>query len=305
MFIIVLPIAIAALILGSRKIPNVTEPRKIPLDVFSVVLSAFGFGGLVFALSNITTASSMVTLVSFIVGVVGFLAFIGRQLFLQRTDRALLDLRTFKSRNFSFAIGMVMVSMVALFGTIILIPMYTVDVLGIDALTTGLLLLPGGLVMGLLAPFVGRLYDRFGPSPLVIPGSVVVSGALWGMTLLSSSTPVLLVLAAHVTLSIGLALLFTPLFTSGLGGVDPSLYSHGSAVLSTIQQLAGAAGIALFISVMSGRVAAESAAGANAVEAAASGIHSAFVVGAIISLVAIPLSFLIRKPTGSAGVVGH
>ena len=311
MFIIVLPIAVVALIIGTLRIPNVSETRKTPLDVLSVILAAFGFGGIVFGLSNLGTAVGGIAAVEawapLAVGVVALALFIFRQLALQKKDIALLDLRTFKTRSFSMSIGLVMISMISLFGTLILLPLYTQDVLGLDTLTTGLLLLPGGLVMGLLAPFVGRLYDRNGPTVLVIAGSIIVSLALWGMTMLGENTAVWWVLVAHVGLSIGLALLFTPLFTSGLAGLAPKMYSHGSAILSTVQQLAGASGIALFITVLSSRAAALGADGATAVSATAGGIHSAFVYGAIISLIAIPVAFFIRKPAsnGAAAPMGH
>jgi DHA2 family lincomycin resistance protein-like MFS transporter len=311
MFILVLPIAVIALVLGALRIQNVTEPRKTPLDFVSIVLSAIGFGGLVYGLSNLGEVeggiSSPSGWVPLAIGALGLALFILRQLQLQRKDRALLDLRTFKSSGFSLSIGMIMISMIALFGTIILLPIYTQSVLGLDALTTGLLLLPGGLVMGFLAPFVGRFYDKFGPTVLVVPGSIVVSGALWFMTMLTADSSIWMVLAAHVVLSIGLALLFTPLFTSGLAALSPRFYSHGSATVSTVQQLAGAVGIALFITVMTSRSTALAAEGVSAVSATAQGIHSAFIYGAIISLVAIPIAFFIRKPAsnGAAAPIGH
>ena len=311
MFIIVLPIAVVALVLGAIRIPNVSEPRATPLDVLSVILAAFGFGGIVFGLSNLGTAvggiAALEAWLPLAVGVVGLVLFVLRQLSLQKRDVALLDLRTFTSASFSKSIGMVMISMIALFGTLILLPLYTQDVLGLDTLTTGLLLLPGGLIMGLLSPFVGRIYDRKGPTVLVVTGSIIVSAALWGMTMLAEDTAFWWVLVAHVTLSVGLALLFTPLFTSGLAGLAPNMYSHGSAILSTVQQLAGASGIALFITVLSSRAAAMVADGSPVVSATAGGIHSAFVYGAVISLIAIPIAFFIRKPASNGAQVpaGH
>ena len=311
MFIIVLPIAVVALVLGAMRIPNVSETRKTPLDVLSVILAAFGFGGIVFGLSNLGTAVGGIAAVEawapLAVGVVALALFILRQLSLQKRDIALLDLRTFKTTSFSISIALVMISMISLFGTLILLPLYTQDVLGLDTLTTGLLLLPGGLIMGLLAPFVGRLYDRQGPTALVVAGSIIVSLALWGMTMLGQNTEIWWVLVAHIGLSIGLALLFTPLFTTGLAGLAPKMYSHGSAILSTVQQLAGASGIALFITVLSSRAATMMADGSDPVSATAGGIHSAFVIGAIISLVAIPIAFFIRKPAsnGAAAPMGH
>jgi DHA2 family lincomycin resistance protein-like MFS transporter len=303
MYLFVLPIAVASLVIGALRVPNVTEPTKTSIDVGSVIVSAFGFGGLVFGLSNVGTAG-IIAIQSWLplaVGVVGITLFILRQLQLQKSDAALLDLRTFKAHTFTFSVAMLAISMIALFGTFILLPIYTQNVLKLDPFTTGMLLLPGGLIMGLLAPPVGRLYDRIGPRVLVVSGSIVVSAAIWGMTLLTSTSSLWWVLAAHVTLSIGLALVFTPLFSAGLGAVPPNLYSHGSAVVGTLQQLAGAAGVALFITVMSATVLRETGNNVAVVAATAHGIHTAFVVGAIISLFAIPLAFLIRKPAPQEG----
>ena len=114
-------------------------------------------------------------------------------------------------------------------------------------LAAGLALLPGGLLMGLMAPTVGRIFDRAGARKLVIPGSVFVAAGLWSMATLGVETAVWHVLVCHILLSIGLAMLFTPLFTSSLGSLPPELYSYGSAVLGTVQQVAGAAGIALIL----------------------------------------------------------
>ena len=303
MFWLVLPIALVMLIIGIRRVENVTVPQKVPIDLFSVILSAFGFGGLIYGLSRVGELSQpaadamAVTQVwtSVGVGVVALAAFVIRQLILQRTDKALLDLRTFRSPTFAVSIAMMAVSMVALFGTIILLPIYLQQVLHLEAINTGLLLLPGGLLMGVLAPFVGRIYDRVGPAPLLIPGSIIVSAALWALTIVSETTSQFYVLGAHIVLSLGLALVFTPLFTSALGAVQPKLYSHGSAFLGTVQQVAGAAGTAVFITIMASQSASLLGAGVAPDVAAAGGVRTAFLVGAIISLFAIIGAFFIRK----------
>ncbi|TFD62123.1 DHA2 family efflux MFS transporter permease subunit [Cryobacterium suzukii] len=305
MFIIVLPIAIGALILGASRIQNVTTPRTVPLDVLSVILSAFGFGGFVYGLSNLGAAATAGWL-PLGIGVFALLLFVLRQLQLQRTDQALLDLRVFTSRTFTLSISMLGISMIALFGTIILLPLYMQNVLGMTALATGLLLLPGGLTMGLLAPFVGRIYDRRGPTILLVPGSIIVSAAFWTMTMMGQSTEPWMLMVAHIGMSVGLSMLFTPLFTSGLGSLSPNLYSHGSAVVGTIQQLAGAVGTALFIAVMTSQSTALMTRGVSEVSATASGIHDAFLCGAIISLFAIPAAFLVRRPPlGAPAPIGH
>ena len=295
MFILVLPIAVGALVLGASRIRNVTTPREVPLDVFSVILSAFGFGGFVYGLSNLGGASA-VGWIPLGVGLVALTVFVLRQLHLQKSDSALLDLRTFRSSNFTLSISMLGISMLALFGSIILLPLYMQNVLGMSALASGLLLLPGGLTMGLLSPFVGRIFDRRGPTILLVPGAILVSAAFWAMTTIGQTTEPWMLMIAHIGMSMGLALLFTPLFTAGLGSLEPSLYSHGSAVVGTVQQLAGAAGTALFIAVMSSQSAALMAQGVSEVSATASGIRGAFLWGAIISLFAIPAAFLVRRP---------
>lgn len=290
MFLLVLPIALGALWLGAMRVQNVTTPRRTHFDVPSVVLSAFAFGGIVYGLSNLQTAWTLA------VGAVALVIFVLRQLRLQKTDSAMLDLRTFRSRTFSLAIGMMVISMTALFGTIILLPIYTQDVLGLNVLEAGLLMLPGGLLMGLLAPFVGRLYDRIGPTALLMTGSTLVSAVMWSITTVTVSTSVWFILALHMTMSFGLALLFTPLFTSGLASLPRSLYSHGSAVVGTVQQVAGAAGIALFVTVMAVRSSSLIASGVPEVTATSTGISTAFMFGAVISVLAIPAAFFLRKP---------
>jgi MFS transporter, DHA2 family, lincomycin resistance protein len=309
MFWLVLPIALAALFLGLRRITNVGESTDAPIDVLSVVLSALGFGGLVYGLSSVGHSagdtSPAVLWGAFAVGLVGLVGFVGRQLVLQRSDRALLDLRTFRSPTFAVASAMMMLMMAVLLGTIILLPIYLQNVLMLQPLTTGLLLLPGGLLMGLLGPVVGRLYDRFGARALLVPGTAATSAALWSTTLFTSGSTMLQVLGFHLLLSVGLALVFTPLFTSGLGAVEPRLYSYGSAIFGTTQQLAGAAGVALLVSVLSVRSSALAAEGASLVEQTAGGVHAAFLVAASLSLLAIVGAFFIRGPAAEGAPAAH
>lgn len=303
MFYLVLPIAIASLALGASKIQNVSTPKKAPLDVLSVILSALGFGGLVYGLSSLGGDAShgagpsiFPAWLPIAVGVIGLALFIARQFSLQKRDAALLDLRTFGTAVFTVSVIMMAISMMAMFGSLILLPIYMQNVLGLDASQTGLMLLPGGLVMGLMAPFVGRLFDRFGPTVLIVPGTILVSVVLWTMTTLDQSTSVMFILALHVVLSIGLALMFTPLFTSSLGSLPRHLYSHGSAVIGTVQQVAGAAGIAVFVSLMTMRATDLINSGVEVVPATSQGIQLAFFCGAIISLFAIVAAFFIRRP---------
>lgn len=227
---------------------------------------------------------------------------------LQRNDRALLDLRTFKTRSFVVAAVMMTVSMMALFGSLIILPLYLQNVLQLGTLETGLLLLPGGVLMGVLSPIVGRLFDRVGPRPLVIPGAFIVSAALWGMaTMLHEGSSIVWVIGVHLLLNAGFAIMFTPLMTSALGALKPSLYAHGSAITSTLQQLAGAAGTAVFVTVLSTTMATTFADGLSQVSATAAGVQAAFLIGGLISLAAIVASFFVRREANTlpAGVVVH
>jgi MFS transporter, DHA2 family, lincomycin resistance protein len=307
MFILMLPISLGALALGARRIQNVTTPHNAPIDGVSVILSGFAFGGIVYGLSSIGVRAAPGTLPVGIYSAVGavFLAvFIYRQISLQTKGYPLLDLRTFESRNFTVAVLLMAIMMMALFGTIILLPIYLQNVLGLSTLQTGLLLLPGGLLMGLLGPYVGRLYDKGGPIRLMVPGVIVVSAVLWAMTLLGPATWVGYILAGHVVMSVGFAFLFTPLFTVSLSSVKPSLYSHGSAVIGSLQQVAGAAGVALFVALMSARATTLTARGLAPVDALSGGIQGGFLCGAIISLFAVACVFFVQRPA-SRPEAGH
>lgn len=305
-FGIVLPIALVALFVGARWIHNLGETRRAPIDILSVILSAFGFGGLVFGLSQIgggghgagadaaaaQSASTATLVISLVIGAVGLSLFVLRQLRLQKGGVALLDLRVFRSRNFTLSVAQLGVMSLAFFGAITLLPLYLQNVLGKSPLETGLAVLPGSLAMGLAGPVIGRLYDRFGTQVLLVPGAVITSAMLWFYSTVGTDTPFVLLIVAQTVLSIGLALSFTPLFTASLGSVAPQFYSYGSAVVGTVQQVAGAAGIALLVTVMS----AVSASNGGGLEADAAGTRTAFLIAAIVSLPLIVGAFVIRKP---------
>lgn len=299
LFVVVIPIALGALVLGTRRIESVGETSRARVDVLSVVLSAVGFGGLVHGLSGLGGGGAApVPLITIAVGAAALAVFVLRQRSLQREDRALLDLRTFASPSFTLAVVLMMLMMGSLFGMVVLLPIYLQDVLGLETLAVGLMLLPGGLLMGLAAPAVGRLYDRVGPRPLIVPGLVLVASGLGLLSTITPATPPALVLVSHLLVSVGLALIFTPLFTTALGAVPPRLISHGSAMVGTVQQVAGAAGTALMVMVMTMGAAAARSHGATVAEGIAAGSGHAFGVGAVIAVVGIPCALGLRAPRG-------
>lgn len=304
LFWIVLPIAAAVLVLGGLFVRNVTERGEAHLDIVSVPLAALGFGGLVFGLSSIgesvTGHAPVPPWVPLTVGAIALVLFVVRQFRLVDRGRALLDLRTFRVGPFRLAVAMMASLMLTLFGALIVLPIYLQNVLGKDVLATGLVLLPGGLVMGLLAPFVGALFDRWGARPLVLPGTLALSAGVWILAMLDENSSVGLVIAAHVIVSAGISCGLTPLMTSALGSLPPHLYSHGSATVSTIQQVAGAAGTALFITLMTRGSESALADGADPVAATADGVHTAFLVAGVLSLLLVVAAAMVRSPKKEA-----
>lgn len=311
-FGIVLPIALVALAMGARWIHNLGETTRAPIDVLSIILSAFGFGGLVYGLSQIGGAqahggtvaeeaaaqslSTVSLIVSLSIGVIALGLFVWRQLLLQRVDDALLDLRVFRSGNFSLSIAQMALLSMAFFGTITVLPLYMQSVLGISPLETGLAVLPGSLLMGIAGPFIGRVYDAKGTRVLLVPGSIIAISMLWVFTTFDETTTLWSIIPAQTALSLGLALSFTPLFTASLGSLTPKFYGYGSAILGTAQQVAGAAGIAVMVTVMAGVTAAQRDAGVSEQVAGAAGAHAAFLLSACIALPLLVGAFLIRKP---------
>lgn len=296
LFLIVLPIAGFMTVLGGMKMVNISAVRKLRLDVASVILAALGFGGLVYALNQIGGESGgpTILIVSSVACVLGLIGFVWRQLSLQRDDASLLDLRVFKFVNFSLGVGVLMIAFAGLLGVAILWPLFLQQVRGLSTVATGLLLLPGGLTMGFLGPIVGRLYDRIGPRPLVVPAGFTLGIAVLTMSFAGPTTPLPVLLVSHMLLSASLGFIFTPTFTHALNDLPPRLYSHGSAALSTLQQVAGAAGTALLITVLANRAAAVEALGFSAGDANAAGLRLAFVVGASICVTAAAVAFFFR-----------
>jgi DHA2 family lincomycin resistance protein-like MFS transporter len=144
--------------------------------------------------------------------------------------------------------------------------------------------------MGLLGPRVGAVYDRIGARPLVIPGAVLMTVVLFAMSqVVDADTPYALILGLHVVLMLSLASIFTPMFTLGLSALTPELYSHGSSLLGTTQQVAGAMGTALVVTIMTSRATSLVGDGVAPVTAQLEGLRWAFAVAAALCLVVLAL----------------
>lgn len=305
LFVAVLPIAGAVTYFGLRQLANIGEPQVSSIDWFSALAATLGFGGLVYGLSlfgekgaHLGQSIAFVTAGATIIAI-----FVFRQLKLQRTGAPLMDLRTLGHRTFALALVLMCVAFLAMMGSMILLPLYLQNLRGLTPLETGLLLMPGGLAMGLLGPTVGKLYDRFGSRPLVLPGSIAIVLALAGFTQVSTTMPYWQILGLHALLMVSLAATFTPIFTLGMGALPPNLYPHGSSILGTLQQVAAALGTALVVTVMSARASSLVADGATEAAAQLSGMKLAFVIATVLAVATIVAAALL--PNRASTTTAH
>ncbi|MFH8573202.1 MDR family MFS transporter [Streptomyces sp. NPDC017993] len=307
LFVVVVPIAALVTFFGLRKLDNISEPQVSSIDWLSVGVAAFGFGGLVYGLSLFGDSDGKVGLATGIViaGGAAIAVFVIRQLKLQRTGVPLMDLRTLGHRTFSLSLALLSIGFLAMLGAMILLPLYLQNLRGLSPLETGLLVMPGGLGMGLLGPSIGKIFDRFGGRLLVVPGSIGMVLALGGFTQVSTTMPYWQVLGLHALLMVSLAATFTPVFTLGMGGLPPHLYSHGSSMLGTLQQVAAAFGTALVVTVMSARTTHLVADGVAAVPAQVSGMKLAFGVTAALALVTIVVAAKLPPRIAGADAQDH
>ncbi|QIM22506.1 multidrug efflux MFS transporter [Phycicoccus sp. HDW14] len=295
LFGLVLPVVVLVTLLGLRRLEDVGETRPGGVDWASVVLSALGFGGLVYGLSRIGEEHpGAVPALGWVLGGVGVVAaFVLRQHRLTRTSGPLLDLRALTHRTFTVSLAMQSLAFLTMLGAMILLPLYLQNLRGLSPLQTGLLVAPGGLAMGLLGPVVGRVFDRVGARPLVVPGALGVLASLAILSRIDAVTPYGLLLGVQVLLMVSLAALFTPAFTLGLGALPPHLYPHGSSLLGTVQQVAAAVGTALTVTVLSWRSAQLAAGGAGEAAAYVGGVRAAFTVAAVLAVGVVVLAAML------------
>lgn len=267
LFEMIIPFAAISLILGVWKLGNVMETRKVTLDYLSLVLSTLGFGGLLYGFSMAGTAGWKAPEVygTIIVGTIGLVWFILRQLNLKQP---LLELRTYKYPMFALGSVISMVVSVAMFSGMILTPAYVQNVRGISPLDAGLMMLPGAIVMGLMSPITGKLFDKFGPKVLALVGLTIMTVSTYFLTILELDTSYTYIVVVYTIRMFGMSMVMMPIMTNGLNAIPQRLNPHGTAINNTAQQVAGAIGTAVLVTIMTNKVKDEAAAlGAKAQEA--------------------------------------
>ena len=242
-------IGIIAIVIGLfwfKLYQSTTNPKA---DIPGIIYSTIGFGSLLYGFSEAGNkgwgSTEIVTM--FIVGTVFIIFFILREL---RMKAPMLSLEVLKYPTYTLTTIINMIVMMSLYGGMILLPLYLQNLRGFSALDSGLLLLPGALVMGALGPVAGKLLDTIGIKPLAIFGIGIMTYATWELSKLNMDTTYLHIMWIYIVRSFGMAFIMMPIMTAGMNALPPRLISHGNAFVNTMRQLAGSIGTAILVTVM-------------------------------------------------------
>ncbi|WP_431029999.1 MDR family MFS transporter [Lysinibacillus sp. LZ02] len=307
LFEMIIPFAVISLALAVWKLENVMDTRQTSLDYFSVVLSSIGFGGILYGCSSASSDgwSDPVVVTTLIVGSIGLVWFIVRQF---RLEQPLLDLRVYKYPMFALASVIAMVNAAAMFSGMILTPAYVQSVRGISPLDSGLMMLPGAVMMGIMSPITGKLFDKFGPRALAVIGLSITTYATYLLSELQLDTTYTHIVVVYTLRMFGLSMVMMPIMTNGLNQLPTRLNPHGTAVNNTAQQVVGSIGTALFVTIMNSVATSKGAELAGTMDmtqenamamlqqqALLEGIHFSFLVATVVTVLALVLSFFLKR----------
>ena len=293
LFYVTLPFAVIDLILGFFLLKNVTGGKKVSMDILSFIASTVGFGGLLYGFSNAGNYSwtDKNVYIPLIIGIVFLLIFTFRQLNLKEP---MLNLNVFKSKIFTFATIIVMIAYAGLISSELILPMYLENVKGLSAFDTGLILMPGAIVMGIMNPITGNLFDKYGARTLAISGLIILTLGTFGLSVLSTDTSHIYVTVVYSIRMLGISMIMMPLTTSGLNTLERNLYSHGNAANNTLRQVAGSIGTSIIITIMS-KTSASSGID-NPLKASIYGMNVSFAsIGCLILVATIIAFFVVKK----------
>ncbi|ETT52010.1 efflux transporter [Paenibacillus sp. FSL R7-269] len=296
-----LPFLVIALISGILFMQNVTEVTKPKIDVLSIILSSFGFGGIVYGFSSAGEAEgwgSPKVIIAIVIGAIALILFCIRQLTMKQP---MIDLRAFKFPMFVVGVLMVFICMMVILSSMLILPMYLQQGQGYSAFKAGLLLLPGGIINGLMSPVMGRMFDKYGPKWLVIPGLALVAVSLWFFSGITATSTVVFVIVLHSVLMIGISMIMMPAQTNGINQLPMEYYPHGTAIMNTLQQVAGAIGTALAVSIMTSgsksymQTVTNPADPLNIGAAFTHGVQNAFIFGMVMAIIGLVIAFFLKR----------
>ena len=297
MFWIIAVLCAAVIVFAAFALERGGETNKdVKLDVISVALSTLGFGGLLYGLSAIgsygVTADSAGGV---IIGVIALAFFFRRQL---RMEQPMLQVRVLTNRRFLIATIIVMLVQGALLAGGILIPILLQSYMGFSATTSGLVLLPGAIVMGAMGPVAGRLFDKHGPRVLAIIGTGVLALTTATFMFMGPGMGLITLTVIYTVRLFSLSLVNMPISTWGMNALPDKLMNHGTSVQNTFRQVAGSLGTAVIVSAST--VATNMVSGStDAVTAGVFGIHTAFAVATALCVLGFVLTVaLVRNKPG-------
>ncbi|MED3689886.1 MDR family MFS transporter [Peribacillus butanolivorans] len=298
-FWVSLPFFVIALLFGLKYMQNVSTITKPKIDVPSIILSTIGFGGIVYGFSIVGDQGwrNAIVLSSIIVGLVALFLFAVRQF---NMDKPMIDLRVFKYPMFTLGLITVFITFMVIMSSMILLPLYLQTGLALAAFSAGLVLLPGGVLNGFMSPITGRIFDKFGPRGLVIPGFIIMIAMLWTLTNVTTETSIIMVIVMHTFLMIGVSMVMMPAQTNGLNQLPKNLYPDGTALMNTLQQVSGAIGTTVAITIMSASqknymASVEDPFDPSTISGSlTAGVQDAFVFGLVLAIVGLIVSFFIK-----------
>lgn len=250
LFHVVAPIAVLTFLASLKFVINVGTTKKVPIDVLSMILSVLGFGGLLYGTSSISRDGfdDPIVLTTIIGGLILVVIFIIRQ---TRLTTPLLDFRVFKEGQFAVGILIMAFVMIAMIGSETVLPIFVQNIMGKPALESGLILLPGAIVMGIMSVLSGFLFQKFGAKILAIIGlSIVVITTLY-FVFMDGDTSSGMLATVYAIRMVGIALGLMPLMTHIMNQLPMHLNAHASSMTNTVQQIAASIGTAALFTIMS------------------------------------------------------
>ncbi|WP_093274640.1 DHA2 family efflux MFS transporter permease subunit [Psychrobacillus sp. OK032] len=294
-FWVQVPFVLLSLIIGIFYVPNVNEVRKISLDILSVILSTIGFGGIVygFSVSGDNGWTSPVVIGSIIIGLVGVILFSMRQM---KMEQPMMNLRAFKYPLFVLGVFMSFITFFNMLSLLVVLPMFMQLGLLMAAFATGLVLLPGSLLNCIFAPLIGKMFDKYGPKAVITPGTILVVIGYALYVTMGTDTATWMIVVTHIIWMLGVGMVLASTQTNTLNSLPREYYPDGIALTQTVQQVAGAMGIAIIVALLSAKQESSLALGNELTEATASGSSFVFMVGLALAIVNFILSLFMKKP---------
>ena len=296
-FIYTAVIMIISLLMSVLYFKDVLDLQDITFDVISFVMSIFAFGGITLGIGNTATygIASLWADIPLITGIVTAAIFVIRQL---KLDKAFLDIRILKNKEYSLAVISSMLLYLVMMGGSVLMPLYVQTVLGYSAVTSALVTLPGSVATALINPVAGKIYDKMGIKKLYVTGSLCLLISNIGMYFVTMSTPLIVAASFNVIRNVSIGCLMMPLLTWGTCQVAHEKVADASTLLTALRTVAGSIGSAVFVAIMSAVAISSQAAYGDA--ASMRGVNMAFVSMSIGTLIMVGIAILgIRKKVNS------